>query len=107
MNVKNKKPEGPELGRIVKKIWKNSRVNILIIFIFFAVSVLCLHILQNRLLDNAQQTGQALSQSYSVEEERNINTYKMLISFGADYMTRELEKGADDEKLTQWISEFL
>lgn len=106
MNVKNKKPEGPELGRIVKKIWKNSRVNILIIFIFFAVSVLCLHILQNRLLDNAQQTGQALSQSYSVEEERNINTYKMLISFGADYMTRELEKGADDEKLTQWISEF-
>ena len=106
MNVKTKRKIGRELARISKNIWKNSRINIFIILLFLVVSILCLHILQVRLLDNAQQMGQALAESYSVEEERSISGYQMLITFGADALAKELESGASEEELFEWFQDY-
>lgn len=96
-----------KIGRVMKKIWKESRVNILIIILLLGVSVAFLHVLQKSLLNNAQQVGQALSENYSIEEEGNINAYEMLIRMGADSIDRLIKAGAGETELTLWIQGFL
>ena len=106
MKEKNKRRNKKRRRHTLKKIWRLSGINICIILIFLGISIVCLHILQESLLNNTRQMGQALSQSYSLEEERSINGYRILIAYGANSMERELKSGAGNEELSQWLGEF-
>lgn len=93
-----------------KSIWKTVagglRFYLLMLLVFLSLSILSLHILQDELLENAQQTGSALARSYTLEEERSATTYESMIKMAAQYLDRQFREGATEEELRQWMQVF-
>ena len=79
----------------------------LVLALFLVITLVSLHILQNELLKNAQQTGTTLAHSYAVDEERNTATYEALLRLGAAHLDRLVEEGAGEEQIHHWLSGFL
>ena len=55
------------------------RFRMIVLIVFCLMSVISLVIIQRVLLNNAQKMGNALSRSYSVEEERNTIACEALL----------------------------
>lgn len=89
-----------------KSIWKQMRFNLLVLLAFAVSALLGLTLLQNTLLQNSQKVGQSLAQSYSVEEERNIAVFEMLMEFGTEYLDQQLQENASYESVQRWMSSF-
>ena len=89
-----------------KSIWKQMRFNLLVVTAFAVSAVLGLTLLQDTLLENSQNVGQSLAQSYSVEEERNITVFEMLMEFGTEYLDQQLQENASHESVQHWMSGF-
>ena len=89
-----------------KSIWKQMRFNLLVLLAFAVSALLGLTLLHNSLLQNSQKVGQSLAQSYSVEEERNIAVFEMLMEFGTEYLDQQLQENASYESVQRWMSSF-
>lgn len=92
--------------RVWKKVVGGLRFYLLMLLVFLTLSILSLHILQEELLENAQQTGSALARSYTLEKERSATTYESLIKVAAQYLDRQFRQGATDEELHEWMQVF-
>jgi signal transduction histidine kinase len=55
------------------------------------------------LLKNAFNTGTAMSRSYAAEAWDNLTVYETLLTFGASSLDWQVEQGADEDTLEQWL----
>lgn len=89
-----------------KQILRNLRFYIIATIVFVVMAILGLNLLQTKLLQNAQNTGMTLARSCSIEEQNNVTVYETMMHLGTQYIGRQLEQGADDEALQEWIQNF-
>lgn len=78
-------------------------------FLFFSIAVLslvCLLFTRRSLMENARKMGKEIVSSYSSEEERNLETYKNLISFGAAYVERFAAQGEEEAYIRDWLTDY-
>ncbi len=80
------------------------RFRMIVLIVFCLMSVISLVIIQRVLLNNAQKMGNALSRSYSVEEERNTIACEALLRLCENYIDHQLAESRDPDK---WIRSFL
>ena len=80
-----------------RRFWQQYRFYVATLLAFFVLSIASLHILQNKLLENAQKTGESLAISFSVEEERSLSAYEALLRMGSAHLERE------NRGLASWI----
>lgn len=89
-----------------KQILRRIRFNIIALLIFFVIAVLGLHLLQNRLLQNAQALGVTLARSCSIEEGNNVTVYETLMRIGTQYIDKQLESNPDTEDIQRFLQTF-
>ena len=89
-----------------KQILRRIRFNIIALLIFFVIAVLGLHLLQNRLLQNAQALGVTLARSCSIEEGNNVTVYEPLMRIGTQYIDKQLESNPDTEDIQRFLQTF-
>ena len=89
-----------------KQILRRIRFNIIALLIFFVIAVLGLHLLQNRLLQNAQALGVTLARSCSIEEGNNVTVYETLMRIGTQYIDKQLESDPDTEDIQRFLQTF-
>ena len=80
------------------------RFRMIVLIVFCLMSVISLVIIQRVLLNNAHKMGNALSRSYSVEEERNTIACEALLRLCENYIDHQLAESRDPDK---WIRSFL
>lgn len=95
-----------ERSRSRQNLWKQIRFYILTLLIFLILAISSLHILQNNLLENAQQTGNSLARSLAVEEERSLSTYEALIQIGAHRLERMAADSLSETEIQDRLESF-
>lgn len=95
-----------ERSRSRQNLWKQIRFYILTLLIFLILAISSLHILQNNLLENAQQTGNSLARSLAVEEERSLSTYEALIQIGAHRLERMAADSLSETEIQNRLESF-
>lgn len=89
--------------KYLKEILYNFRLNLLILFIFFIFTIICFFLLRFTILKNSEELGREISRSYSIEESKNIESYKDFINRVAIM----IEKSATADSSDKWLSETL
>ena len=89
-----------------KQILRRMRFNIIALLVFLTIAVLGLHLLQARLLQNAQALGVTLARSCSIEEENNVTVYETLMRLGTQYIDRLLERDPDFQDIQEALERF-
>lgn len=87
----------------LKEILYSFRLNILILFIFFIFTIICFFLLRSTILSNSEELGREISRSYSIEEAKNIESYKDFINRVAIM----IEKSSTADSSDKWLSETL
>lgn len=77
-------------------------VLLILVLLFVGIFYAAQHIL----LENAQALGNELADSYSLEESRNIRSVEILIDLGAQYLDDQIQAGASQSALEDWMKNF-
>lgn len=81
--------------------------NAVLLFVVIFVSAVSLFFVHKVLMENAQSMGEEIANSYSVEEEYNLEVYQSLLTIGAQYIEGFAENGEDEEFIDTWIKDYL
>ncbi len=63
-------------------------------------------LLRATLLQNAYETGTALSRSYAAEERGNLNVYETLLTFGTTALNGRMEDGETKEEISDFLETY-
>lgn len=88
----------------IRNVLLGMRLNFILVVIFVLLTFLSMHLLKEKLLSNAQETGTTLAHSYAVEEQNNIAVYETLLSLGSQYIDNQVQEGADSQELAEWLN---
>lgn len=88
----------------IRNVLVSMRLNFILVVIFILLTFLSMHLLKEKLLSNAQETGTTLARSYAVEEQNNIAVYETLLSLGAQYIDNQVQDGAGFQDLADWLN---
>jgi len=91
---------------------RNSRsivfwVNAVLLFVVFLVSAVSLLFIRKVLMENVQNMGEQIANSYAAEEEHNLEFYQSLINLGSQYMEGFIKDGYEEEFIDAWIRDYL
>lgn len=79
----------------------------LILLVVLAVLLLgTTHAVQNIITGNMRRMGDSLAHSYSVEEERKVIGYRMLMELGTRYLQRQLQETMGKEGQRELLQRF-
>lgn len=92
--------------RRIRETLLRIRKSLVLLVLFAAISTVSFHVIQNNLLDHARVMGDGLALSYSVEEEKNITAYQVLMNMETNYLDQFLESKPSEEELKAWLSIF-
>lgn len=81
--------------------------NAVLLFIVIIVSGISLLFSRKMLMENAQNMGEEIANSYSVEEEHNLEFYQSLITIGSQYIEGFVEDEVEEEFVDEWIKDYL
>ena len=87
----------------IRKVLLGMRLNFILVVIFVLLTFMSMHLLKEKLLSNAQETGTSLARSYAVEEQNNIAVYETLLSLGSQYLDDQVQEGAGPQELAEWL----
>ena len=82
------------------------RISFFPVILFAVLSVVCILLLRQDLLQNAQQTGTAVAFSYATEEQNNIAVYRTLIQIGTRYIDTQTAAFWNEERIQRWMEIF-
>lgn len=88
------------------KIFMTNLLNILVLIIVFVTLLFSILLVREKLLQNTQDLGMALAQSYASEEETHISAFKDVLDLGTQYVD-ELYAGGNISEIQQWIQDYL
>lgn len=84
--------------------------NVLIVLqlvVFLLVLILGVLLVRAKLLDNAENMGLALAQSYAEKEEMQIASFRGLMALGREYVLDYTEGGESAETLRLWLRDYM
>lgn len=81
--------------------------NAILFLVVILVSSVSLFYTHKVLMESAQSMGEEIANSYSVEEEHNLEVYQSLITIGSQYIEGFVESGEDEEFIAAWIKDYL
>ncbi len=90
--------------------WERRRKRLftaLILAAFVILSLVSIGRVQATMLRNASIMGEQIVQSFSVNEDANINAYELLLQNASKWLEGELKDGSSQEKIEAWMREYL
>ncbi len=93
--------------KIFKKILYAMRYRIGILITFFILSFASLIIMQKILLEKAHITGQEMARSYTIEEEKNLKAYSVVLHIACQKLTDLIEKEYNEPDFEENVIEVL
>ncbi len=89
-----------------KPVLRDLRFNLAALGILVILLVMSLLVLRTALLQNARDTGTALSGSYAAEAHSSLQVYETLLSFGSSSLDARLDAGDSQEEILDWMARY-
>ena len=90
-----------------RKMLGISRLTLLQLAVFLLVLVLGVLLVRSKLLNNAQNMGLALAQSYAEKEEMQIASFRGLVELGRQYAQDYTERDSSPEEVQLWLKDYM
>lgn len=81
--------------------------NMALLLLVVAIAGISLLSTRRILVENAQDTGEEIANSYRMEEERNLELYQALLTVGSQYVEGMVERDADESYIAVWLEDYL
>lgn len=92
--------------RAVRRLLRQMRLPLAALMAMSALAAAGMLLLRSVLLQNAYETGTALSRSYAAEESSDLAVYETLLTFGTAALDSRLEAGEDREAVTDFLEMY-
>lgn len=89
-----------------QRLGPSMKLNIWMMAAFFVMILWGIFLVRERLLQNSQQMGTSLAESYAKEEESRLAVYKTLLELGIQYIDEQVSEGADSREIQSWLSGY-
>lgn len=93
-------------SRSRKRLSLSMKLNLWIMVAFSMMILWGIFLVRERLLQNAQQMGTSLAESYAREEENRLAFYKVLMEMGVQHIDEQVSEGADNQDIQAWLSGY-
>lgn len=97
MRSKRRKKGKPDLS---------TGLNLAVVTAFTALILWGVFLVRDKMLQNTQELGTSLAESYALEEQSRIQVYGMLIRLGTKHMDTLTENGSSGEEIQKWLSDY-
>lgn len=87
-------------------ISSNTALSILMLVLVAVLLMFSIFLVRTKLLENTQNLGMALAQSYAVEEEMHLDNFRQTINLAAEYVNEIDREDRNSEEVQQWLSGY-
>ncbi len=98
------------MKKLFKRMEEHSIIfwgNMALLLLVAAIAGISLLSTRRILVENAQETGEEIANSYRMEEERNMELYRALLTVGSQYVEGMVKRGADEAYIAVWLEDYL
>ena len=81
-------------------------LSILVMMVVALLLIFSVQLVRTKMLQNAQSLGDALAQSYAVEEELNLKSLTNIAMLASQYVNELTSSGSSTEDIQQWLSGY-
>lgn len=89
-----------------RDIVKRTFIRMVILVLILAVIILSVVFVRTRLLENTNQLGMALAQSYAFEEEYKLDTHEKILTLAIEYIEEMEISGAENSEIQTWMQDY-
>lgn len=90
-----------------RKTLAGNMLTVLQLVVFLLVLILGVLMIRSKLLNNAENMGLALAQSYAEKEEMQIASFRDLMELGRQYAQDYTEGGSSPEEIQLWLKDYM
>ena len=87
-------------------ISSNTALSILMLVLVAVLLTFSIFLVRTKLLENTQDLGMALAQSYAVEEEMHLDNFRRTINLAAEYVNEIDSEAGNSDEIQHWLSEY-
>ena len=98
--------EGEKCVKESKRLSVNTALSILLLAACISMLLLGISLVRTKLLQNTQDLGMSLAESYAAEEENHVATFSNFLELGAQYVEELSQSGADSGEIQQWFQGY-
>ncbi|MGN8969718.1 hybrid sensor histidine kinase/response regulator [Intestinimonas sp. HCP28S3_D6] len=84
----------------------NTALSILLMIACVSMLIFGVILVRTKLLQNTQDLGMSLAESYAAEEELRVATFRNFLDLGSQYVEEMSRAGAETEELQQWLHSY-
>lgn len=84
----------------------NTALSILLMIACVSMLIFGVILVRTKLLQNTQDLGISLAESYAAEEELRVATFRNFLDLGSQYVEEMSRAGAETEELQQWLHSY-
>ena len=88
------------------KVSGNTALSILLLIVFVLLLSLSISLVRTKLLQNTQDLGMSLAQSYGAEEEMHIASFRNFLNLGAQYVEELSQEEENSQAIQNWLSSY-
>ena len=81
-------------------------LNLAVVAAFTALVLWGIFLVREKILQNTQEMGTSLAESYAAEEQSRIQVYGLLIRLGLSHMDKIAEDGGSREEIQGWLADY-
>ena len=89
-----------------KNLSSNTIMSLLLLVVFSALLVTGIFMVRTKLLQNVQNFGMSLAQSYGAEEEMYLERYRQYLELGSAYVEDMRQRGESSDEIQQWLHDY-
>lgn len=87
-------------------ISSNTALSLLMLVLVAVLLTFSIFLVRTKLLENTQDLGMALAQSYAVEEEMHLDNFRQTINLAAEYVNEIDSEAGNSDEIQHWLSEY-
>ena len=91
---------------IKKTLSPNTIMSLLLLAVFSALLVMGVFLVRTKLLQNTQNLGMSLAQSYGTEEELYLERYRQYLELGGAYVEEMWQQGDSIDEIQYWLHDY-
>lgn len=89
-----------------KNLSPNTIMSLLLLVVFSALLGMGVLLVRTKLLQNTQNLGMSLAQSYGAEEEMYLERYRQYLELGSAYVEDLWQQGESADEIQQWLHDY-
>ena len=89
-----------------KNLSPNTIMSLLLLVVFSALLGMGVLLVRTKLLQNTQNLGMSLAQSYGAEEEMYLERYRQYLELGSAYVEDMWQQGESADEIQQWLHDY-